>query len=92
MDLSLKDDAVSLSDCRFRPPEPVLQTGDEPINGADATLRDFWAWCLSDLRTNTVRPMLAEFLVARAVGAEQRTRIERDAYDVLTPDGVKVEV
>lgn len=85
-------DAVNSSALRFCPPAPVLSTGDEPIDGADARLRDFWAWCLSDLRTNTVRPMLAEFLVARAVGAEQRTRIEWDAYDVVTPEGVTVEV
>jgi hypothetical protein len=67
-------------------------TGDEPISGADAGARDFWAWCLSDLRTNTVRPMLAEFLVARALGAAHRPRIEWDACDVRTPDGVRVEV
>jgi hypothetical protein len=74
------------------PPVPELMTGDEPIVGAEATLRDFWSWCLSDLRTNTVRPMLAEFLVARALGAEQRPRVEWDAYDVLTPDGIRIEV
>jgi hypothetical protein len=74
------------------PPEPRLMSGDEPIAGPDARLRDFWAWCLSDLRTNTVRPMLAEFLVARALGAAHRPRIEWDAYDVRTPDDVRVEV
>ncbi|MGY1988044.1 hypothetical protein ACI792_17640 [Blastococcus sp. SYSU DS0669] len=55
-------------------------------------MRDFWAWALSDLRANTVRPMLAEFLVAQALGAESRPRIEWDAYDVVTPDGIRVEV
>src|SRR3954467_9125568 len=79
-------------DLGLTPPEPRLMTGDEPIAGADATLRDFWAWTLSDLRTNTVRPMLAEFLVARALGSKQRTRIEWDAYDVLSRDDVRVEV
>ena len=76
----------------LRPPEPALMSGDEPIAGADARLRDFWAWALSDLRTNTVRPMLAEFLVARALGAAQRPRVEWDAYDVRTPEGITVEV
>ncbi len=74
------------------PPAPSLMTGDEPIAGAGATLRDFWAWTLSDLRTNTVRPMRAEFLVARALRAAHRPRIEWDPYDVVTPDGVRVEV
>ena len=77
---------------RITPPPARLMTGDEPIAGVGATLRDFWAWTMSDLRTNTVRPMLAEFLVARALGAAHRPRVEWDSYDVLTPDGVKVEV
>jgi hypothetical protein len=55
-------------------------------------VRDFWAWTLSDLRGNTVRPMLAEFLVATALGAAHRPRMEWDACDVVTPDGIKVEV
>lgn len=79
-------------DDRLRPPETRLLTGDERIAGTDANLRDSWSWVLSDLRTNTVRPMLAEFLVARALKAASRPRIERDAYDVVTPDGVTVEV
>jgi len=40
---------------------------------------------------NNVRGYLAEFLVARAVDATL-PRTEWDAFDVLTPDGVKVEV
>src|SRR4051812_42833761 len=74
------------------PPAPGLLSGDEPIRGADATLRDFWAWNLSDLRTNTVRSLLAEFLVAQVLGATCRPRVEWDPFDVLTPDGIKVEV
>src|SRR3954466_1779303 len=74
------------------PPVPGLLSGDEEIRGADATLRDFWAWNLSDLRTNTVRSLLAEYLVARALGATSRPRVEWDPFDVLTPDGIKVEV
>jgi len=67
-------------------------SGHEPIGGTGATIRDFWAWTLSDLRTNTVRPMLAEFLVARALGAHHHPRIEWDACDVRTDDGIRVEV
>src|SRR3954469_13276 len=74
------------------PPAPQLLSGEEKIVGADASLRDFWAWNLSDLRTNTVRSMLAEFLVARALGATSQPRVEWDPYDVRTPDGITVEV
>ncbi|MGY1662306.1 hypothetical protein ACI78Q_13895 [Geodermatophilus sp. SYSU D00705] len=73
-------------------PDPRILTGDEPIRGADTTLRDFWAWGYSNLRANTVRPLLAEYLVARAVGADLRPRVEWDSYDVLTPDGLRLEV
>ncbi|MGY1833176.1 hypothetical protein ACI8AA_22400 [Geodermatophilus sp. SYSU D01180] len=73
-------------------PEARILSGDEPIGGAGATLRDFWAWAYSDLRTNTVRPLLAEYLVARAVGADPRPRVEWDSYDVLTPEGLRLEV
>ncbi len=55
------------------PPPASPLSGDEPIAGAGATLRDSWAWTLSDLRTNTVRPMLAEPLVAAGLGAAARS-------------------
>lgn len=79
-------------DERLQPPQTRLPAGDEPIVGTSSVVRDFWAWALSDLRTNTVRPMLAEFLVAQALGAAAKPRIEWDAYDVETPEGVRVEV
>jgi len=46
---------------------------------------------MSDLKMNNVRGYLAEFLVSEAVGATGK-RIEWDAYDVLTPSGVRIEV
>ncbi len=46
---------------------------------------------MSDLRTNNVRGYLAEFLVAKAVGAHG-PRLEWDAYDVLAPDRTRIEV
>jgi hypothetical protein len=74
------------------PPLPRMLTGEEVISGAGVSVRDFWAWSMSDLRANTVRSVLAEFLVARAMGADLRPRVEWDAYDVLTPDGYQLEV
>jgi hypothetical protein len=67
-------------------------TGDEPIVGTATTVRDFWVWALSDMQANTVRSMFAEFLVAGALGATHRPRIEWDTYDVVTPDGLTLEV
>jgi hypothetical protein len=73
-------------------PSDIAQlTGDEPILPG-VTVRDLWAWALGDLRLNANRGMLAQFLVAQAVG-DQRLRDDGwGNFDVLTPEGVKVEV
>lgn len=65
--------------------------GTETILGTSATIRDFWAFAMSDLRTNNVRGYFAEFLVREAVGATH-PRVEWDSADVVTPDGVRIEV
>lgn len=80
-----------MTDDWIRPDPPRRLTGDEVFQGVDATVRDFWAYAMSDLLMNNVRGYLAEFLVAKAVGASG-ARLEWDAYDVLTPEGVRVEV
>ncbi len=36
-------------------------------HGLDAAVSDFWRWAFSDLRDNTVRGVLAEFIVAAAL-------------------------
>lgn len=53
---------------------------------------DFWQWAISDLRMNNVRGYLAEFMVATATDSPTPSRIEWAPYDVLTGDGVRVEV
>lgn len=72
-------------------PPHVPMSGAESFTGLDATLVDFWRFAMSDLRTNTLRGYLAEFLVAQAMGADT-TRVEWDAYDVLSPESIKIEV
>lgn len=53
---------------------------------------DFWRWAYSGFLSNTQRGVLAEYLVARAVGCTHRSRVEWDAYDLRTDDGLKIEV
>ncbi len=53
---------------------------------------DFWNWAFNDLRDNTTRAVLAEFLVAKAVGDDRPVRIAWDNYDVVSPKGVRIEV
>lgn len=53
--------------------------------------QDFLAWAYDDLLTNTTRGVLAEYIVATALGIHDRKRVEWDQYD-LEINGVKVEV
>ena len=66
-------------------------SGDEPL-APELEVRHFWSWAFSDLRHNTTRGLLAQFLVARALGDERATDVGWDTYDVRTPDGVRIEV
>lgn len=58
----------------------------------DGTLLDFWRWSASDLVSNTTRGILAEYIVANALGLEGTIRAEWDAYDLLTQECVKIEI
>lgn len=61
------------------------------IRGAH-TLQDFWAWAYSDLVSNTARGKLAEYIVATAVGCESEIRPAWESFDLLSPQGIKIEV
>ena len=59
----------------------------------DFDLLSFWQWSASDLVSNATRGVVAEYLVAHALGIrETEVRDEWAAYDLLTADGIKVEV
>ncbi len=66
--------------------------GDESFRGTAFKLSDFWQWAFGDLAVNITRSHLAEFLVARALGDDRPRREEWANFDVLTPDGIRVEV
>ncbi|MGO9763775.1 MAG: hypothetical protein ACLP1Q_21185 [Solirubrobacteraceae bacterium] len=67
-------------------------TGQEQFSSDLSSVLDFWRWAFSDLRTNIVRGVLAEYLVARAVGGPSPLREAWDNWDVTTATGIKVEV
>lgn len=76
---------------------PTPKTGQEPIsdNGLNTkyTLSDFWRWSVSDIVSNTTRGRFAEFIVGTAVGLNPNNlRNEWDAYDIITEEGIKIEV
>lgn len=72
------------------------KTGTEPIcddKGKQiSSILDFWQWAYSDIIGNIERGHFAEYLVARALDAVKDTRVEWDKYDVLTNDGISIEV
>lgn len=53
---------------------------------------DFWQWAFSDFLSNSLRGVLAEYLVAQALGGTHKPRVEWDAYDLQTAEGIKLEV
>lgn len=70
------------------------KTGSEPFAGVptDATLLDFWRWYASDLLANGCRARIAEFVVAMAVGDRRPVCDAWGSCDVISKDGVRVEV
>lgn len=69
--------------------EVVPKKGDEEFQNTgqaiNAVLIDFWRWSASDLVSNATRGILAEYLVACAIGIADGARVEWDAYDLLIP-------
>ena len=55
-------------------------------------LFDYWQWSGSDLLSNTQRGVIAEFLVAKALGVANTPRLEWKSYDLATASGQKIEV
>ena len=54
--------------------------------------QEFWEWAYDDLLTNTTRGVLAEYIVAKALGVHNTKRIQWDQYDLVIGDiGVEVK-
>jgi len=77
--------------------EVAQRAGAEPFHLAGRPLGfdvlSFWRWAFSDLTGNALRGVVAEYLVAHALGVDADTvRAEWDAIDLRTKAGVAVEV
>jgi len=72
------------------------KTGEEHFHidnkALDKKLINFWSWSQSDILNNSLRGVLAEYIVAVALGVDDCVRIEWDAYDLITKNGLKIEV
>ena len=72
-------------------------TGHEPFThagqGTGQDVGGFWSWACSDLLSNSMRGVLAEYIVGLALDVvHDGTRLEWDATDLRTADGLRVEV
>ena len=76
------------------PVEP--QPHDRMFRGASAlagaSVGDYWRWAYSDIVGNTHRGLLAQFIVAKALGDRREAVDTWEPYDVVAADGTKVEV
>jgi hypothetical protein len=88
--LRSKDVALTFPRIPLRP----LQAEEKLTDSGQciASILEFWQWAYSDLVSNATRGVLAEFIVARALGCTGPVRDAWDATDLLTPDRIKVEV
>lgn len=80
-----------------------MYDGSEQLTFKDkelgSSVLDFWSWAYSDLIRNVNRGAFAEFIVLEAMNNQSgitppRTnfRVSMDAYDLLSPGGIRVEV
>jgi hypothetical protein len=73
-----------------------MLNGNEPFHNHGTplpfTVSDFWRWGAANLMSNALRGIVAEFLVAQALGMTSGSRVEWDAVDLRTVEGLSVEV
>lgn len=84
------------SNPEFGPIEVRRRLGDESFRDGARDLGfdliGFWQWSCSDLVSNATRGILAEYLVAQALGVADGVREEWAAFDLTAADGTRIEV
>ncbi len=62
----------------------------------DITVSDFWQWAYCDFVNNVQRGVLAEYIVASAIGATEmpgeEQRIQFRPFDLMSPERYRIEV
>src|ERR1700689_4726483 len=72
----------------------------EPKNGLvgagvtlqDSSLSDFWSWAFGDLCDDDIKGIFAEWMVLKLLGIPSERRISWANSDIITKDGVRIEV
>jgi len=74
----------------------VVKSGNEPfhLNGKiiNQNLLSFWQWANSEILGNTLRGVLAEYIVSIDIECPYEIREEWDAFDLISSDNRKIEV
>jgi len=74
----------------------VVKSGNEPfhLNGKkiNRDLLSFWQWSNSEILGNTLRGVLAEYIVSIDVKCPYEVREEWDAFDLISQENIKIEV
>jgi len=70
-------------------PTRRFRSAGQPL---EITVLEFWRWAHSDLIVNSERGVVAEFIVALALGLHDTPRVPWHPFDLETKDGVAVEV
>jgi len=76
-------------------PKKFISPESQFVNGCETagfSVGSFWQWAYSDLQQNNIRGILAEFIVAKALNIPLSVRDTWDDYDLITPDGIKIEI
>lgn len=68
------------------------KTGEEVITfdekSTHIAFKQFWSWAYSDVLSNAIRGVFAEFLVMNALDIAMPCRREWDAYDLISNGGL----
>ncbi|HKU49920.1 MAG TPA: hypothetical protein VJP79_08220, partial [Nitrososphaera sp.] len=78
----------------FLPPDYAFTADGKPavLHGRNRTAVDFWRWSYSDLMENTTRGIVAQYIVAWAIGVDGSRHDPWRSYDLLSKEGKRVEV
>lgn len=68
--------------------EPLIDSTGKEVS----KLSDFWQWAYSNLIDNAQRGVLAEYIVACALNIQRNPRINWDKYDLISNDGITIEI
>ncbi|MGH9877587.1 MAG: hypothetical protein ACREBU_07580 [Nitrososphaera sp.] len=78
----------------FLSPESSFKMSGKPahLNGKTRTTLDFWQWAYSDLMQNITRGYVAQYIVAWALGIDDKPTVPWLPFDLVLHDGRKIEV